>query len=175
MVIDKAKALLKGGDIKFEEVISAIEADRKAAEAERDQAILLNIEMKRQKEAMDLSLRKAEEQKEKTLNQAREEARAIISEAKELSEEVKTELKELSKVDSLGERTRRFDENRKRIKDAAGQYRERLMKEVNDNPVRVADLRIGDRVKVLTLSQNGEILSLPDDKGDLMVQVGRMR
>ena len=175
MVIDKAKALLKGGDIKFEEVISAIEADRKAAEAERDQAILLNIEMKRQKEAMDLSLRKAEEQKEKTLNQAREEARAIISEAKELSEEVKTELKELSKVDSLGERTRRFDENRKRIKDATGQYRERLMKEVNDNPVRVADLRVGDRVKVLTLSQNGEILSLPDDKGDLMVQVGRMK
>lgn len=174
-VIQKARNLLKGGDIKFEEVISAMEKDRKAAELERDQAIALNIEMKRQKEAMDVAARKAEEQKERTLNQAREEARAIISEAKELSEEVKTELKELSKLESMGERTRRFDDSRKRIKDAAGQYRERLMKEVNDNPVRVEDLRVGDRVKVLTLSQNGEIISLPDDKGDLMVQVGRMK
>jgi DNA mismatch repair protein MutS2 len=174
-IIEKARNLLKGGDIKFEEVIAAIEADRKAAEAERDQAIALNIEMKRQKEAMDALVRRTEEQKEKTLNQAREEARNIISGAKELSEEVRTELKELSKIESMGERTQRFDNSRKRIKDAAGQYRERLMKEVNDNPVRVEDLRVGDRVKVLTLSQNGEILSLPDDKGDLMVQVGRMK
>jgi DNA mismatch repair protein MutS2 len=174
-IIEKARNLLKGGDIKFEEVITAMEADRKAAEAERDQAIALNIEMKRQKEAMDLLVRKTEEQKEKTLNQAREEARNIISGAKELSEEVRTELKELSKIESLGERTQRFDTSRKRIKDAAGQYRERLMKEVNDNPIRVEDLRIGDRVKVLTLSQNGEIITLPDDKGDLMVQVGRMK
>ncbi len=174
-IIDKARNLLKGGDLKFEEVIAAMEADRKAAEAERDQAIALNIEMKRQKEAMDLLVRKTEEQKEKILNQAREEARDIISGAKDLSEEVRSELKELSKIESLGERTRRFDTSKKRIKDAAGQYRERLMKEVNDNPVRVEDLRIGDRIKVLTLSQNGEIISLPDDKGELMVQVGRMK
>ncbi len=174
-IIEKARNLLKGGDIKFEEVISAMEVDRKAAEMERDQAIALNIEMKRQKEAMDVLVRKTEEQKEKILNQARENARDIISGAKELSEEVRTELKELSKIESLGERTQRFDTSRKRIKDAAGQYRERLMKEVNDSPVRVEDLRIGDRVKVLTLSQNGEIISLPDDKGDMMVQVGRMK
>jgi DNA mismatch repair protein MutS2 len=174
-IIEKARNLLQGGDIKFEEVIAAMEVDRKAAEAERDQAIALNIEMKRQKEVMDALVRKTEEQKEKTLNQAREEARNIISGAKELSEEVRTELKELSKIESMGERTQRFDNSRKRIKDAAGQYRERLMKEVNDNPIRVEDLRIGNRVKVLTLSQNGEIISLPDDKGDLMVQVGRMK
>jgi DNA mismatch repair protein MutS2 len=174
-IIGKARNLLQGGDIKFEEVIAAMEADRKAAEAERDQAIALNVEMKRQKEAMDALVRKTEEQKEKILNQAREEARDIISGAKVLSEEVRTELKELSKVESMGERTRRFDDSRKRIKDAAGQYRERLMRETNDNPVRVEDLRIGDRVKVLTLGQNGEILSLPDEKGDLMVQVGRMK
>ena len=174
-IIEKARTLLKGGDIKFEEVITAMESDRKAAEAERDQAIALNVEMKRQKEAMDVLTQKTAEQKEKILNQAREEARDIISGAKELSEEVRTELKELSKIESMGERTKRFDNSRKRIKDAAGQYRERLMKEVNDNPIRVEDLRIGDRVKVLTLSQNGEILALPDDKGDLMVQVGRMK
>ena len=34
---------------------------------------------------------------------------------------------------------------------------------------------MGDRVKILTLDQNGEIISLPDDKGNLQVQVGIMK
>ena len=49
------------------------------------------------------------------------------------------------------------------------------MKEINDNPVAAEDIKVGDRVKVLTLDQIGEILSPPDDKGDMQVQVGVMK
>ena len=34
---------------------------------------------------------------------------------------------------------------------------------------------MGDKVKVLTLDQTGEILSKPDDRGDMQVQVGVMK
>ena len=37
------------------------------------------------------------------------------------------------------------------------------------------ELQIGDRVKILTLDQNGEVLTLPDEKGDLTVKVGIMK
>ena len=37
------------------------------------------------------------------------------------------------------------------------------------------DIKVGDRVKVLTLDQTGEILSPPDEKGDMQVQVGVMK
>lgn len=174
-IIEKSRRLLDGGDIQFEEVISALEADKKAAEAERDEAIMLNIAMKKQKEELDKQTRKLEEQKTKVLNQAKEEARRMIQEAKELSKEVQEELRELTKIESLGQRNKKFDENRKRIKDAAGRYREKVIREVNDNPVSPEELKLGDRVKVLSLNQKGEIVSLPDDKGELMVQVGILK
>ncbi|MCB6992178.1 endonuclease MutS2 [bacterium 210820-DFI.6.37] len=174
-IIERSRKLLDGGDIAFEEVISALEADKKAAEEERDEAIMLNIAMKRQKEELDKKSRKLEEQKEKILSQAREEARGMIQEARELSKEVQEELRELNKIESLGQRNKKFDENRKRIKDAAGRYREKVIREVNDNPVAPEDLKLSDRVKVLSLGQNGEIVSLPDDKGELMVQVGILK
>ena len=174
-IIERSRRLLDGGDIAFEEVISALEADKKAAEEERDEAIMLNIAMKRQKEELDKKSRKLEEQKEKILNQAKEEARRMIQEAKDLSKEVQEELRELNKIESMGQRNKKFDENRKRIKDAAGRYREKIIREVNDNPVAPEDLKTGDRVKVLSLGQKGEIVSLPDDRGELVVQVGILK
>ncbi|MEG0830544.1 MAG: endonuclease MutS2 [Anaerovoracaceae bacterium] len=174
-IIDKARHLLDGGDLQFEDVITALEKDRKAAEEERDEAIMLNIRMKRQKEQMDKEAKKLEESKEKTLRKAKDEARAIILEAKEVSAEVQEDLKELAKLESLGERNKRFDENRRKLKTVQNKYKETIKREINDDPVDPDDLKLGDRVKVLTLGQNGHILTFPDDKGDLMVQVGILK
>lgn len=81
-ITERAAGLLEAGDIAFEDVISALEEDKKRAEEERDEAILINIEMKRQKEELDKKTKKFEEQKEKELERAREKAREIISEAR---------------------------------------------------------------------------------------------
>ena len=174
-IIQRSRRLLDGGDIRFEEVISALEADKKVAEEERDEAVMLHTAMKKQKEDMDRGARKLKEQQTKILNQAKVEARQIIQEAKDLSREVQEELRELTRLESLGQRNKVFDENRKRIKDAAGKYREKVIREVNDNPVAPEDLKTGDRVKVLSLNQNGEIVALPDVKGELTVQVGILK
>ena len=174
-IIDKSRALLEGGDIQFESVLEAIEEDKKRAEAERDEAIAINIEMKKQKAELEEREAKLKARQEKALNDAKEEARAIIAEAKALSKSVQQELKELAKVESLGERNKRLENSKRKIKDAAGRYKEIIVREENDNPVSVEDVKIGDRVKVLTLNQNGEVIGLPDNKGEIMVQVGIMK
>ena len=174
-MIERARKLMESGDLEFEEVISAIEADRKAAAAERDEAIAMKIAMKRQIDEMKEKTRQAEEKREKMINDAKSRARGIIAEAEDVSLDVREELKELSKIESMGERNRKFDASRRRIKDAAGRYREIYMKEVNDDPVNIKDIRPGDRVKVLSLNQNGEIISAPDEKGELTVQVGMIK
>lgn len=174
-IIDKSKSLLEGGDIKFESVLEAIEKDKKAAEEERDEAIMLNIEMKKQKEEMDKREKKLKQQQEKMLNDAKEEARAIIAEAKEVTKEVQEELRELAKVESLGERNKRLDRSKRKIKDAAGRYKETITREENDNPVSIEDVKVGDRVKVLTINQNGEVIGLPDSRGEITVKVGIMK
>ena len=102
-VIERAKQLLEGGDIAFEDVIASLEEDKKIAEEERDEAIAMNIEMKRMREELEEKIRKFERQKEKELERAREQAREIVREARQVSNEVKDELKDLSKLESLGE------------------------------------------------------------------------
>ena len=174
-IIDRARELLEEGDIAFEDVISALEEDKRLAEEERDEAIMLNIQMKKMKEELEEKARKLEERREKELARAREEARAIVKEAREVSREVQEELKTLSRLESMGERTAGFDRNRRRLKELERKNRETIKREVSREPVDPDKLSLGDRVKILTLNQNGEVISLPDEKGNLQVQVGMMK
>ncbi|MEE0746026.1 MAG: endonuclease MutS2 [Anaerovoracaceae bacterium] len=171
-IIDRARELLEEGDIAFEDVISALEEDKRLAEEERDEAIMLNIQMKKMKEELEEKARKLEERREKELARAREEARAIVKEAREVSREVQEELKTLSRLESMGKRTAGFDRNRRRLKELERKNRETIKREVSREPVDPDKLSLGDRVKILTLNQNGEVISLPDEKGNLQVQVG---
>lgn len=174
-IIDKAKQLLEGGDIEFEDVISALEDDRKRAEEERDRAIALNIAMRKQKQELDIREAEIKQKKSEILAKAREEARDAIKEARDTAKEVQKELRELNRIDSIAERNRVFDEGRKKVKNLENKYREKIVKQVNNKPVKASELKIGNRVKVLSLNQNGEIVSLPDDKGNMAVQMGILK
>ena len=174
-IVERAGTLLERGDIQFEDVITKIEQDRKAAEAERDEAILLNIEMKRQKEKLEEKAQRLEEQKDKILSRAREEAADMIKEARELSDRVAKELRQMEKLRNSGEIDRRHDKIRGELREASGKYREKVKAVENDAPVNPNLLKIGDRVKVLTVDQKGNVLTLPDSKGDLQVQVGLLK
>lgn len=174
-IIERARDLLEGGDIAFEDVISSLEEDRKRAEEERDEAILINIEMKHQKEELDKKIKKFEERREREMEKAREEARNIVKEAKLASKEVAEELKELAKLESMGERNLRFDRSRRRLNELEKKNRSTIKRETNENPIDPTQLKVGDRVKILTLDQNGEIVFLPDGKGNMQVQVGIMK
>ena len=53
-LIDRAGTAHRAGDIEFEDVISAIEADKKKAEEERDEAIMINnLAMKKKQEEIE--------------------------------------------------------------------------------------------------------------------------
>lgn len=174
-IIDNAKGLLEKGDIEFEDVISSIEKDRKAAEEERDEAILINLEMKKQREQFEKDRKKLDEQKSIILSKAKEEAREMIKEAKEFAEQIQKDLKELEKYENTSDRNRTFEETRRKIKDASDKYREKIIIEENPNPVKANELKLGDRVKVLSLDQKGNIISLPDDRNEVQVQLGLLK
>lgn len=174
-ITDRARTLLESGDIVFEDVISSLEEDRKKAEEERDEAIMINAEMKRQKEQLEKKIARFEERKEKELERAREEAREIIKDAQETAKEVQEELRELAKLESMGERIAGLDAGRRKLRAAEKKNRSMIKTAVNENPVSADQLKQGSRVKILTIGQNGEVISLPDEKGDMTVQVGIMK
>lgn len=171
----RAAHLLDSGDLAFEDIIASIEQDKKKAEEERAEAIRISEEMKLKQEELEKKARKLEERRDKEIARAREEARDIIREAQETADDFREELKEIAKLESLGERNKRFDEGRRRLKRVEKKNRSTIKRETNDNPVDPDMLKIGDRVKILTLGQNGEIVELPDEKGELQVQCGAMK
>ncbi len=174
-IIRRANQLIERGDLEFEDVLSAIEEDKKKARQERDEAERLLAEIETQKRELDEKQSSLEQRESKVIKDAKEEARAIIKEAKQTATEVQKELKELSKVQSLGERTDRLEKSKRRIRESENRYADGIARQTNASPVRPEELEIGDRVKLLTLDQNGEVLTLPDDKGDLTVKVGIMK
>ncbi len=174
-IIDRASQLLERGDIRFEEVLDAIERDKKQAEEERMEAARLLNDMKKQQSDMEKRRQQLDLDEQKIISRAKEEARDILKEARDTAGEVSRELRKLNKIDSLGERNKRFDKNRRKLKEAEDRVSENLIRRVNRSPVDAADLKIGDRVRVLTLDQIGEVLSMPDSKGDLTVKVGIMK
>lgn len=174
-LIARSQQLLERGDIEFEDVLDSIEKDKKRAEAERDEAILLNISMKKKLEELEKREAKLEEQEKKIISKAKEEARDILKEARETANDVSKELRELNKIGSLGERNKKFDKNRKKLREAEERVSEKLIRRVNQAPVNADDLKVGDKVRVLTLDQIGEILTKPDEKGDLAVKIGIMK
>lgn len=175
VVIDKANLLIEHGDMQFEDVISKIEEDKKRAEDERYAAEAAAAEIAKKEAALDRRLLLLEKHEKEVLAEAKEQAREIIKEAKDTASEVQRELKNLSKVDSLGERNRKLEENKRRLGESLNRYSEGIVREINDRPVEITDIKIGDRVKVLTLDQTGEIIGPPDESGKLQVKVGPMK
>lgn len=174
-VISHAKSLLDRGDIQFEEVITSIERDRRAAEDERDEATALNAAMKRREEALALREEQLKQQKEKILEKAKAEAREMVSDAKEFYSQMQQEMKALTKCKDEAKRNREIDRIRRQLSQQTDRFRDHIAVEENPDPPDPSQLKLGDRVKILTIDQKGNVLTLPDERGEMQVQAGLMK
>ncbi len=174
-IIQRAETLIEKGDLAFEDVITRIEKDRFDAERDREEAARIRAEMEEQRRRFTEEEKNFREKKEQMMRDARHEAREIIRDAGETADEVRRELKELSHEESLGERNRLFSESRHKLNEKEKKYQERVIRQSNDAPVNVADLKEGDAVTYVPLGRDGTIATLPDDKGNLTIAVGSMK
>lgn len=174
-VINRAEELVNTDDIKFEDLLGSLEESRKRAEDERDEAIMINIAMKKKQAQIDEAFSKVEERREKILADAKAEAREILQSARKTSKDVQKELNKLSVNQSLGERNKIIQESRRRLGVAEKALQSPLVRKVNAEPVSADELKEGMRVKLLTMDQNGTVVGLPDNKGELLVQIGAIK
>ncbi len=172
-IIDSAKELLNENDTRFEDVLKAIEEDRTEIENKRIKINEENEEIERLREKLENKNKKLEEKQEAIINKAKEEARDIVKKAKSESAFIIDELKDIS---SLSKK-----EDRRRLQEAKDYLREledenRL--KIKDNKKRTKeipkDIKLGESVRIISIDKFGEVETLPDDKGDLNIQVGIM-
>jgi len=99
----------------------------------------------------------------------------MVKEMKDFSDSVYKELRELEKINDSKTRNRKIEDVRRRVKGKSKDYAQTIDEKENKNPIKMSDLKPGVYVYLVNIDQEGTVLTPPDSKGDLTVQVGLMK
>ena len=175
-VIERASEHIKHGDMEFENVISSIEDDKRKAAADRLDAESMRAEIEERLKKLEEKEHELSEKRADIIAEAKREARELLRETKSAVKDVQKDLRRLQKSGAhTNLNTGALEKSRRKINEAEDLVSEKVVKQVNSEPVSADTLKVGDRVKLLTLGQNGTILSLPDEKGNLMINIGALK
>ena len=175
-VIERASEHIKHGDMEFENVISSIEDDKRKAAADRLDAESMRAEIEERLKKLEEKEKAISEKRADIIAEAKREARELLRETKSAVKDVQKDLRRLQKSGAhTNLNTGALEKSRRKINEAEDLVSEKVVKQVNSEPVSADNLKIGDRVKLLTIGQNGTILSLPDEKGNLMINIGALK
>lgn len=173
-IINHAKEFVSEDNIEFEKVLQSIEEDRSRIEQHRYQAQKAQLELEQQNKKLEREIEKLKNSREKVMEEARSEANRLLQRTKENMDLILSEIAELK--DSLDSQQAR------KLQEAQDLYREtfqsvdkskpKLKIEKAVNPIE--NIKIGDRVRT-SLGAEGNVLELPDSKGNVLVQVGIMK
>lgn len=175
-IIDYAKTLVSKESVEFEDVLQAIERDRKIIEENRAEAEKLKYEVEKIKEELNKEKERTKETREKMILQAKEEARRILRAAKEESDSIIGDLRQMSQ-DIEKERSKKIHQSQERLRLKLNEVESSISNDVlnvksNEPP---KNLKVGETVEVLSLNQKGTVLESPDEDGNVVVQVGIMK
>ena len=175
-IINEAKDLISKENIEFEDVLQALEKDRIATEENKNVAERYRMEVEKLKEDLALEKDRIKEQRDKLLQKAREDARDILRNAKEDADSLVGELRDISS-EIEKDRNKKIQEAQDKLKSKLTDVEKTLSSAVlnvkSKKPPK--NLKIGETVEVLTFNQKGDVLSEPDESGNVRVQVGIMK
>ena len=162
-IIEDAKTRLTEQDESFEDILTDLETSRRTIEKEQETIASYKREIERLKQETQKKQEKLEEQRDR-----------ILREAKETADETMRNFHKFGKANiSAAE----MERERERIRKKMESTRSGMMKEPAKpkKEYKPSDFKLGESVKVLSMNINGTVASLPDNKGNLTVQMGILR
>ncbi|MDU2710152.1 MAG: MutS2/Smr-associated SH3 domain-containing protein, partial [Finegoldia magna] len=168
-IINNAKEILSQEDKDFEDVLSDIESGKKQIDEDKKRQLELKEDLLKLRDRYEKELEKTKLEKERIINEAKENANEIYMQAKEESRELINKLKFLEKESDA----------RTVANDVESKFNKRIKKSSNkkllNETSKKQNLQLGDEVEILGIDQQGTIVTEPDKKGDLLVQVGILK
>lgn len=175
-IIDSAKQFMSSENIEFEDVLAKIERDRTETEKSKSDTIRLEEQAERLKTELQDKIEKLENSRENVLRNAREQAREELVKARDESQAILNELKNISS-DIEKQTQDKLTEAKNKLKgsldDVEGKLSEKILSKKSAKPLE--SVKVGEDVRILSLNQNGVVVSLPDSDGNIVVQVGIMK
>ncbi len=172
-IIEEAREYIGSNDQSFEDVISGLEEKRLAMEAEKRQIDEYKAEIETLKKRLAEKYDRLDNAKERILREANEEARDILQKAKDYADET---IKKFNKWGMSGS-NREMELERSALREQLGEKDKKLAvrKKMNQNLAEDKELKVGDTVMVLSFNLEGKVVTLPNARGDLTVQMGVMQ
>lgn len=173
-IIERASELLSDEDIKFEDVITDLEQNRRKAQSDKEYAERLKREITDLRTQLEKERIAVKESKSRILEEARREAKIIVMEAKEEANDV---IRDLERMRSRG--AKNFDEtvqkSRERLKkkeDSIDKQMEKAQKPRKTHREPPKNLKAGDTVTIISMGQEASIIKPPDKDGMARVEAG---
>ncbi len=174
-LIDSAKNRLSDSQQSFEDLIADLETSKAIIEKERQEISNYKEKQGRIHDQLERRSKNLEDRADKIIAHANEEAAMILKEAKAYADET---IRFYNK--NGGADMREMERKRAELREGIAE-KEKLSatkKKEEKTPVNgqaPKKLRLGDRVKVLSMNMVGNVHSLPDKNGNLFVQMGILR
>ena len=176
-IIDRAKEFINTDNIELEDVLQNVEKNRIKAETEREEAEKLKKEIEEIKAEYNRKLEKLSMSREKMMEKARAEAFSITRQAKEEADNILKELRSMEMEMASKEKNKKIEALRKELADSMGNLqpsvKSMIVPKVSNKEIK--DLKAGDEVKVITLNQDGTVVSVDKKKKEAVVQIGIMK
>ena len=173
-IIESAKTHLSEQDESFEDLLADLETNRRTIEKEQAEIAAYKREIEQLKHELHAKQEKLDERKERIIQEANEKANAILREAKEVADETIKQFRKFGK-ENISAAELEKERERLRQKMAKTQTGMKIEPKKPKKQHKPSDFRLGESVKVLSLNLKGSVISLPDAKGNLTVQMGILR
>lgn len=173
-IIDEAKLHLTEQDESFEDLLTDLEASKKTLEKEQDEIAAYKRELERLKSEAAKKQAKLEEQRDRILREANEKAYAILADAKETADETIRNFHKFGK-ENISAAEMEKERERLRKKMASTNSGTKLETQKPRKTYKPSDFKRGESVRVLSMNLNGTVVSLPDNRGNVTVQMGILR
>ena len=174
-LIEDARTRISSNEQNFEDLLSDLEASRITIEKEQAEINRYKSEIAALKQQLKNKQEKLDESRDAILRKAKEEANQILQEAKDTADEA---IRNFNKYGTTRPSIQEMEKQRTNIREKMAANEKKSSKKKDTaiyNPKVPKKLRIGDRVKVLSMNLTGTVHSLPNAKGDLFVQMGILR
>lgn len=174
-IISKAEEYISTEELEISRMIHDLEEKRKQAEEMAAQTEILTHEVERLREQMKDQEKTYEEKHRVTMEKAYAEAEEVMVQAKRDAEELIKELKIGMNQNSRDAQLNVANQTRNKLKDSRSAWTDKKNSYKATRTAETAKLKLGDTVRVLSLGQKGNVLALPNNKGEVLVQIGIMK
>ncbi len=173
-IIQNAKSHLSEQEESFEDLLADLENSRRSIAREQQEINAYKLELERLKTEAAQRQEKIEQQRERILREANEKAYSILLEAKETADETIKNLRKINKNNiSSADLEKERERLRKKLDSTGGHLSVQPKKPRKQH--KPGDFRLGETVRVLSMNLTGHVVSLPDSKGTVTVQMGILR